>query len=239
MSAADEVYDRLHGVDGHTQGIDGARPKCDHCTQPGTSLIGESNEIVVCWNHVPTELGDSAERAQYVERLSTERDEYRASAIYMSQLAFQADERAAQAEAECERLRGDMATGSRSAAYALKARAEAAETQLSRLKAAADKVGHQAACPVDPCDCWMRDLAPFLAECASCACGMDGDGQCPCGCDEPTGGGVHWDLVAETVQGSGADAWAVSVFQERGCDHQWLDRPESDTRVCDICGAEC
>lgn len=45
--------------------------------------------------------------------------------------------------------------------------------------------------------------------CRRCECGVDGDGQCPCGCDEPN-----------------------------DCDHDWLDRPESDTRECLICGTE-
>lgn len=48
----------------------------------------------------------------------------------------------------------------------------------------------------------------------------------------------RWEQVAETTQGSGDDAWTVSVFQERGCDHEWLDRPESDTRVCELCAEE-
>lgn len=44
------------------------------------------------------------------------------------------------------------------------ARAEGAEAELERLKAAADLVGHQGACLVDPCDCWMADLAPLLED---------------------------------------------------------------------------
>ena len=39
-----------------------------------------------------------------------------------------------------------------------------AEAELARLKAAADLVGHQGACLVDPCDCWMADLAPLLED---------------------------------------------------------------------------
>lgn len=76
------------------------------------------------------------------------------------------------------------------------ARAEGTEAELERLKSAADKVGHQAACKVDPCDCWMRDLAPLLDD--------SSDPECPGLCGE----------------------------------HHWLDRPESDTRECLICGAE-
>lgn len=79
---------------------------------------------------------------------------------------------------------------------AVKARAESAEAELKRLKAAADKVGHQAACPVEPCDCWMRDLAPLLNDASEPECA---------------------DLCGE---------------------HHWLDRPESDTRECLICGTE-
>lgn len=48
----------------------------------------------------------------------------------------------------------------------------------------------------------------------------------------------RWEHVAEGVQGSGGDAWSVSVFIERDCAHEWLDRPESDTAVCELCGAE-
>ena len=123
-------------------------------------------------------------------------------------------------------------------------RAEDTEVAFERLRAAADKVGHQAACPVNPCDCWMRDLAPLLDG------GSDG-GVCPdCagewgrpmreGCKRPWhhADEWRWEQVAETTQGSGDDAWTVSVFQERDCDHQWLDRPESDTRVCELCAEE-
>lgn len=97
-------------------------------------------------------------------------------------------------------------------------RAEAAEVELARLKSAAERVGHQAVCPVNPCDCWMRDLAPllddegFVSTCG-CGCGVDGDGMCPCGCDEPECPGLCGE-------------------------HHWLDRPESDTRECLICGTE-
>lgn len=96
-------------------------------------------------------------------------------------------------------------------------RAEGAEAELERLKAAADLVGHQAACLVDPCDCWMSDLAPLLEY------------------ERP-----DWIKVGEVEQGSGSDAWTVAVFEEqpRTCDHVWIDRPESDTTVCDMCGAE-
>lgn len=48
----------------------------------------------------------------------------------------------------------------------------------------------------------------------------------------------EWERVSESVQGSGDDAWSVAVFRERACDHQWVDRPESDTMVCDLCGEE-
>lgn len=48
-----------------------------------------------------------------------------------------------------------------------------------------------------------------------------------------------WERVSESMQGLGNDvAWLVAVFRERGCDHQWIDRPESDTMVCDLCGEE-
>lgn len=129
-------------------------------------------------------------------------------------------------------------------ADAAERRAEDTEAAFEQLRSAADKVGHQAVCPVDPCGCWVRDLAPLLDG------GSDG-GVCPdCagewgkpmreGCKRPWhhADEWQWEQVAETTQGSGDDAWAVSVFQERGCDHQWLDRPESDTRECLICGTE-
>ena len=62
-------------------------------------------------------------------------------------------------------------------------------------------VEHLRRCPI----CDMR----FDKECAACGCGLDGYGNCPCGC-------YGWDH----------------------CDHEWLDRPESDTRECLICGTE-
>lgn len=59
-------------------------------------------------------------------------------------------------------------------------RADRAESDLARLRSAADKVGHQAVCPVDPCDCWMHDLAPLLdddpEDQAGCS-GLCGDHQ--------------------------------------------------------------
>lgn len=39
-----------------------------------------------------------------------------------------------------------------------------AESELARLRAAADRVGHQGRCPVFPCDCWVRDLVPLLGD---------------------------------------------------------------------------
>lgn len=48
----------------------------------------------------------------------------------------------------------------------------------------------------------------------------------------------EWVKVTESEQGAGDDTWQVAVYQERGCEHQWLDRPESDTRVCELCGEE-
>lgn len=65
---------------------------------------------------------------------------------------------------------------------------DAAERALERLRAAADRVGHQAACMVDPCDCWVRDLVPLLdhdtAHPAPClGCSEDGrPGQHARGC---------------------------------------------------------
>lgn len=133
-------------------------------------------------------------------------------------------------------------------ADAAERRAEDTEAAFEQLRSAADKVGHQAACPVNPCDCWMRDLAPLL------------DYERP-----------QWAKVAEVEQGKGGDTWTVAVFKEQPrehvsdcacwppfdscshpahppcacdgcigaeCDHQWIDRPESDTVVCDLCGAE-
>lgn len=97
-------------------------------------------------------------------------------------------------------------------------RAEDVEAAYERLRAAADLVGHQATCLVDPCDCWMYDLAPLLEY------------------ERP-----EWAKVAESKQGVGDDTWQVVVYEERSgakCDHQWLDRPESDTHECLICGAE-
>lgn len=96
-------------------------------------------------------------------------------------------------------------------------RADDTELAFERLRDAADKVGHQAACPVDPCDCWMAALIPLLD-------------------DRPQP--VRWVQVAEHEQGSGADVWSVGVFIEAACSHVWLDRPESDTAVCELCGAE-
>lgn len=121
-------------------------------------------------------------------------------------------------------------------------RAEDAEAELERLKAAADLVGHEAACLVDPCDCWMYDLAPLLdggdesARCPDCA--AEWGRPMREGCRRPWHHADEWEQVAETVQGSGEDAWVVAVFEERGCNHQWIDRPESDTTVCDLCGEE-
>lgn len=70
--------------------------KCDYCAQPGTRLVGESNEIIVCWNHVPN-------------RPETERDELQQNALEMSRRAEQAERRAEGAEAEVERLRAVLA----------------------------------------------------------------------------------------------------------------------------------
>lgn len=127
-------------------------------------------------------------------------------------------------------------------------RAEDAEAAYERLRAAADLVGHQAACLVDPCDCWMYHLAPLLEY------------------ERP-----EWVKVADDKRGIGGDAWQVTLYEEQhrpqasecacwppyescshpphppctcdgcigaACDHQWLDRPESDTRECLVCGTE-
>lgn len=122
------------------------------------------------------------------------------NALEMSRRADIAERRAEEAEFHVEQLRDARAR---------------AEAELERLKAAADLVGHQAACLVDPCDCWMYHLAPLLEY-------------------EPP----RWAKVAEGKQGPEGDAWQVTLFEEAACDHQWLDRPESDTVACDLCGAE-
>lgn len=99
-------------------------------------------------------------------------------------------------------------------------RAEGAEDAFERLRSAADKVGHQAVCPVTPCNCWMRDLVAALEEReelrADCACWPPYDS-----CSHPS----HPPCVCDGCIGA-------------KCDHQWLDRPESDTRECLICGTE-
>jgi hypothetical protein len=109
-----------------------------------------------------------------------------------------------------------------------------AERALDRLQAAADRVGHQAACLVDPCDCWMRDLAPLLNH--------DTAIPAPClGCSEDGRPGQHARDCAYL-------AWLSTVIIPARSDapeclglcgeHHWLDRPESDTRECLICGVD-
>lgn len=49
-------------------------------------------------------------------------------------------------------------------ADAAERRAEDAEAEIERFRDAVDKVGHQAVCPVDPCDCWWVELAPLFEE---------------------------------------------------------------------------
>lgn len=39
-----------------------------------------------------------------------------------------------------------------------------AEAELARLRSAANRVGHQAVCPIDPCDCWMQELTTLLGD---------------------------------------------------------------------------
>lgn len=60
----------------------------------------------------------------------------------------------------------------------------------------------------------VADLGVRPSDCEACGCGVDGDGKCPCGCAEPPK--------------------CPSLCGE----HHWLDRPESDTRQCLICGEE-
>ena len=49
--------------------------------------------------------------------------------------------------------------------------------------------------------------------CPICGCAVDGYGKCPCGCDDEQCSGLCGE-------------------------HHWLDRPESDSRACLICGEE-
>lgn len=163
MSANDEAYDRLHGLDGHVQNM-----KCDYCGQPGISLAGETNGVLVCIDHAERGLASPTPHESIAIAL--------AEAEWLLRNAIEARDRA-------ER------------------QAEALDAELTLLRSAADKVGHQAACPVDPCDCWMRDLALLLD-----------DKQRP-------------DTNEAECSGLCGE-------------HHWLDRPESDTRECLICGTE-
>lgn len=105
-------------------------------------------------------------------------------------------------------------------------RAEEAEYHVEQLRDARDRAERRIERACEVLDGWEHDgpkgyqfhllilrvreaLDGAGRACRRCGCGVDGDGQCPCGCDEPN-----------------------------ECDHEWLDRPESDTRECLICGTE-
>lgn len=90
------------------------------------------------------------------EELKTQLAEHQWNALEMARRAGIAENERDAALAEVERLRGENQRH-----YAAFVGAEAG---LTRLKAAADLVGHQGACLVDPCDCWMADLAPLLED---------------------------------------------------------------------------
>lgn len=82
--------------------------------------------------------------------------EHQWNALEMARRAGVAENERDAALAEVERLRGENQR--HYAAFV------GAEAELTRLKAAADLVGHEGACMVDPCDCWMTDLAPLLED---------------------------------------------------------------------------
>lgn len=79
---------------------DAMRPKCDYCAQPGIALVGESNETVVCWSHVPNGLGDVAQA-----RDEADVAEFQYNALEMARKAEQAERRAEEAECHIEQLR--------------------------------------------------------------------------------------------------------------------------------------
>lgn len=158
----------------------------------------------------PPDLSD-VDRADIHARLASWFGDDR-QAFLVSHLAPVLDRIKSEAVAEFQRNALEMARKAERA----ERRAEDAEAELERLKAAADKVGHQAVCSDEPCDCWVRDLAPLL----------DGTEAQP-------------ERVVESEQGVDDDVWSVAVYRERdSCDHEWLDRPESDTASCDLCGEE-
>lgn len=105
-------------------------------------------------------------------------------------------------------------------------RAEEAEYHVEQLRDARDSAERRNERACEVLDGWEHDgpkgyefhllilrvreaLDGAIRACRRCGCGVDGDEQCPCGCDEPV-----------------------------ECAHEWLDRPESDTRECLICGTE-
>ncbi len=145
--SADKAYDRLHGVDGYAQAV-------PRLTAAERGLLADR---FVSWFGDERQAFLVSQIAPVVERIiATRVAELQSKALEMSRKAEQSERRAEGAEAEVERL---QARGDRHYAAFV-----GAEARLARLIAAADAVGHQAACLVDPCDCWMSDLAPLLED---------------------------------------------------------------------------
>lgn len=70
--------------------------------------------------------------------------------------------------------------------------------------------------------------------------GLDGHVQTPCICPPTFCFGVPGDSDdnPQICRACMALDSEEACLRETSCDHEWLDRPESDTRVCEMCREE-
>lgn len=140
--------------------------KCDYCGQPGISLTGETNGVVVCIDHA--EKGRTSAALRVIQKTADKQ-----GSVTMLRLA--------------ENIAND-----------------AALVRLSQAEALRSAARH-----------FIDDMADAWG----------GDSQWL------TTGTRVAEVVACVLREMAAD-------MEGECPHDWLDRPESDTRECLICGTE-
>lgn len=232
MTAADEAYDRLHGVDGHTQAVT-PRYTPEALTVERVSDWRDSLQLLhdLARGHDYADARDLAagedaiaEVCDVLTGVANQVAEHQRNALEMSRKAEQAERRAEGVEAEVERLRDVLAEVRR--VFDLQCPPMPAEKYVDR----GAWMAHS----------WWNTALGLILNLGEVGTGA-GDGA--------TGQvtGAAWvnrstDCPEAPAQAHllGPDGFTRLAGECSGLcgEHHWLDRPESDTRECLICGTE-
>lgn len=158
-----------------------------------------------------------------------------AAAVEMARKAKQEQQRAEEAEFHVEQLRDALDSAERigERAAELATERDAALARIARAERLIDSWEHDAPEHSNPVfigrlrECLRRDPAPVR---------LRGE-QCDCA-GRLIETNAHQDTCPVEQERWNDSEYVVAWEAANPCDHDWLDRPESDTRECLICGAE-